>query len=66
MRAKQFGRAAVAALAITSFAAACGDDDEEPSEDTGTESEDTMMEDTMMEDTTMDSSMDMMTTVPST
>jgi hypothetical protein len=29
MRAKQFGRAAVAALAITAFAAACGDDDDD-------------------------------------
>jgi hypothetical protein len=36
MRAKQFGRAAVAALAITAFAAACGDDDDD--DDAPTES----------------------------
>lgn len=36
MRAKQFGRAAVAALAITAFAAACGDDDDDDAPD-GTE-----------------------------
>ena len=36
MRAKQFGRAAVAALAITAFAAACGDDDDDDEAPTDT------------------------------